>query len=87
LARYRALFRTEPSAYSYQGYDVGSYFLYALYTKGSAFEYCLEQGVIPAPPPLQSNFNFRKVAPDGGFINTNTRIIRYLPDYRVEALR
>ena len=85
LARFRALYQAEPSAYAYQGYDVGTYFLRALYTKGPSFEYCMEEGNIPASP-LQSNFRFQKVGPDGGFINTDTRIIQYLPDYRVEIL-
>jgi len=84
LARYRALFQTEPSNYAYQGYDVGYYFLQALYTRGPHFEDCTE--FIPAQP-LQSNFRFQKVDPHGGFINTDSRIIRYLPDYRIEVLR
>ena len=85
LARYRALYRAEPSAYAYQGYDVGYYFLRALYTKGPSFERCIEQGIILAQP-LQSNFRFQKAAPDGGYINTDTRVIRYFPDYRIEVL-
>ena len=83
LSRYRALFRTEPSAYAYQGYDVGHYFLRALYTKGPSFDHCVES--IYAQP-LQSNFRFQKTNPYGGFTNTDTRIIRYLPDYRVERV-
>ena len=85
LSRYRALNRTEPSAYAFRGYDVGYYFLRALYTKGPSFEHCIEQGVVPAQP-LQSNFRFQKTNPNGGFINTDARIIRYLPDYRIEVL-
>ena len=85
LARFRAFYRAEPTAYAYQGYDVGYYFLRALYTKGPSFEHCIEQGFIPSQP-LQSNFRFQKVSPDGGFVNTDTRVIRYLPDYRIEIL-
>ena len=85
LSKYRALYRAEPSAFAYQGYDVGYYFLRALYTKGISFEHCIEQGLIPTQP-LQSNFRFQKTGPDGGYINTDTRIIRYLPDYRIEVL-
>ena len=85
LARFRALYRTEPSAYAYQGYDVGTFFLRALHTKGPSFEHCIEQGLIPSQP-LQSNFRFEKINPEGGFVNTDTRIIRYLPDYRIEIL-
>ena len=85
LTKYRSLFRAEPSNYAYQGYDVGYYFLRALYTKGPSFEQCIEQNLIPAQP-LQSNFRFQKTGPNGGYINTDTRVIRYLPDYRIEVL-
>ena len=86
LSRYRALYRTEPSDYAYQGYDVGCYFLRALHIYGPYFQYCIEQGVSPALP-LQSNFRFQKIGQDGGYINTDTRIIQYLPNYRIEMLR
>ncbi|MDR2584824.1 MAG: hypothetical protein LBC84_01175 [Prevotellaceae bacterium] len=86
LSRYRALCRTEPSEYAYQGFDVGSYFLRTLYTRGPRFEYCIEQGLIPADP-LQSVFRFDKVGPDGGFVNSQTRIIHYLPNYLIEIVR
>ncbi|MCL2727004.1 MAG: ABC transporter substrate-binding protein [Bacteroidales bacterium] len=85
LLRYRSLFRAEPTPYAYQGYDVGNYFLSALYSNGPHFECCLEQGFIPAQP-LQSQFRFQRVSPDGGFVNTGSRVIRYLPDYRIEIL-
>jgi len=85
LSRYRALYRAEPSAFAYQGYDVGYYFLRALHTKGPSFEHCIEQGLI-STQPLQSNFRFQKTGPDGGYINTDTRVIRYLPNYRIEVL-
>ena len=85
LARYRALYHAEPSPFAYQGYDVGIFFLRALHTRGVHFDYCLEQGVIPAQP-LQSNFHFQRMGPDGGFINTDSRIIKFLPDYRIDIL-
>ena len=85
IARYRSIFRAEPTPFAYQGYDVGVYFFRALFTKGAHFDYCLEQGVVPTQL-LQSNFRFQKVSDDGGFINTNTRIIHYLPDYSVKLI-
>ncbi|MCL1973673.1 MAG: hypothetical protein FWG54_02515 [Bacteroidetes bacterium] len=83
LARYRALYQAEPSAYAYHGYDVGLFFLRALYTKGPHFEECIEY---VHTQPLQSSFRFQKTNPFGGFINTDSRVIRYLPDYRIEVL-
>ena len=86
LSRFRALYRTEPTAYAFHGYDVGYYFIRALLTKGPMFDNCMEQGYIPALP-LQSNFRFQKASAEGGFINTGTRIIRYLPDFKIEVIR
>lgn len=85
LGRYRALFRSEPSPLAYQGYDIGIYFLRALYSRGPHFDFCIEHGVVPAQP-LQSNFRFQKVSPDGGFINTDSHVIRYLPDFSIVTL-
>ena len=85
LSQYRSMYHAEPSRFAFQGYDVGYYFLYALYTKGPYFEHCIELGY-NSVQPLQSNFRFQKVSPEGGYINTDTRVIRYLPDYRIEVL-
>lgn len=56
LESYRDLFRTEPSQYAFQGYDVARYFLHAIYRYGEDFRYCLPYCNVPL---LQTRFDFR----------------------------
>ena len=85
LTRYRGLYHTDPSSYAFQGYDVMLYFLHALYTKGPSFEHCLYE-VEKGLHSLQSPLHFQRLKEDGGFINTQTRLIQYLPDYTIQVL-
>jgi ABC-type branched-chain amino acid transport systems, periplasmic component len=85
LARYRGLYHTDPSPYAFQGYDVARYFLHALYTKGPSFEHCLSD-VGKDSQPLQSPMYFQRSGEGQGFINTQTRVIQYLPDYTIKIL-
>lgn len=80
---YRTLFHGEPSQYSFQGYDVALYFLDALFQYGPDFEDCIENFQLPL---LQNEFTFVKTSPEGGYSNTGTRVVRYLPDFTVELL-
>ena len=80
---FRALFHAEPSHYAFQGYDVAFYFMNALFRYGPDFEDCIDSLDIPL---LQSEYSFRKNEPDGGYSNTEARLIRYLPDYTVTLL-
>jgi len=84
LARYRALYRTEPTPYSYQAYDVAYYFLSALYYLGRNFsdgisEYSREL--------LQTDMKFVRNDNDRGYINSTTRQIIYNPDYSINISR
>ena len=86
LARYRGLYHTDPSSYAFQGYDVTRYFLYALYSKGPSFEHCLYE-VESKLQALQSPLHFQRLREDAGFINTQTRVIKYFPDYTIKVLQ
>ena len=85
LARYRGLYHTDPSLSAFQGYDVALYFLRALYTKGPSFEYCLSETEKYAQP-LQSPLHFQRLKEGSGFVNTQARVIQYLPDYSIKVL-
>ena len=85
LARYRGLYHTEPSPSALQGYDVALYFLRALYTKGPSFEPCLSD-IEKDIHSLQSPFHFQQARESSGFVNTQTRVIQYLPDYTIQVL-
>ena len=74
IGQYRELFSTEPSQFSFQGFDVSYYFLSALFRYGKDFRNCLPD----YPMELtQMDFNFRKVAPMGGFMNRSLFVNSY----------
>lgn len=80
ILKYRDLYKNEPSRYAYQGYDVLYYFLNALKTHGSDFEYCLSSFNTEL---LQSEYKFVKVGQEGGFENRTLSTIKYTKDYNV----
>jgi len=80
VSNYRATFSTEPSQFSHQGFDVSYYFLSALFHYGKDFRACLPD----YPMELtQTVFNFRKVAPMGGFMNSGLFITAYERNYDI----
>ncbi len=80
ISQYRSTFSTEPSQFSHQGYDVSYYFLSALFHYGKDFRACLPD----YPMELtQTVFNFRKVAPIGGFMNSGLFVTAYERNYDI----
>lgn len=84
LAKYRALFGTEPSPYSFQAYDLGKFFTeqIALYGK-RIYEFA---GKEPTHRLLQSDFKLQRSSDANGLSNFGTRIIVYRPDFSIELL-
>ncbi len=80
VARYLADFKTEPSQYAFQGYDVAKYFLTALHRYGVRFENCTSLLQVKL---LQGNYDFRHITSGGGFINTSPSRIHYTPSYHI----
>lgn len=74
VSQYRETFSTEPTQFSFQGFDVSFYFLSALYRFGADFRNC-----VPNYPMelTQMDFNFRKVAQMGGFMNHSLFVNSY----------
>lgn len=79
LMTYRAVFNTEPSAFSYQGYDIMKYFATLCSKYGNRWPQMLtcEKGEM-----LQSDFIFEKLE-NGGYRNVGVRRIIYNPDFSV----
>lgn len=71
---YREIFSGEPTQFSFQGFDVTFYFMSALSRYGKDFRSCL-----PGFPMAltQMNFDFRKVAPMGGYVNESLFVVSY----------
>lgn len=83
LLKYRALFNAEPTQFSFQGYDLASYFI-GLHTKyGQKWYEKIEDSDTSM---LQSTFRFRHDA-DRGLINTGVRRIVYGEGWSVERVR
>ncbi|MDO8930656.1 MAG: ABC transporter substrate-binding protein, partial [Bacteroidota bacterium] len=80
VSHYRSTFSAEPSQFSHQGFDVSYYFLSALFQYGKDFRGCLPD----YPMELtQTVFNFRKVAPMGGFMNHGMFVTAFERNYDI----
>ena len=79
LFRYRALFRVEPTPYSFQGYDLTAYFAEELARYGRHF---IDRDSFPKKSLMQTALEFHRI-PGGGFENRATKEIVYKKDYTV----
>jgi LysM repeat protein/ABC-type branched-subunit amino acid transport system substrate-binding protein len=80
---YRHYYRAEASLYSFQGYDIGLYFLKALKKYGVDFKYCLPSLNVKL---LQSNYRFEQRNTIDGFENESIFLIRYTPEFEIKEL-
>lgn len=81
---YRHFYRSEPSQYSFQGYDIGLYFLKALKKYGLDFKYCLKNHDIDL---LQSNYKFIQQSSVDGFDNKSVFLINYTQDFDIVEVK
>lgn len=80
VKRYRDEFSTEPTQFSFQGYDVMLYFGQGLYNYGVKFENCLSNVRVK---PLQLGLTFSKYSEHGGYMNRTLYINSYNRDYTI----
>ena len=80
---YRALYRTEPSQFAFQGYDLAHYFAKIVSKYGSRWTRVLPR---VTEKGLHTDFRFEKTA-DGSFRNTGIRRIVYDTDYSTYLVR
>ncbi len=78
ITTYRDIFNYEPTAYSFQGYDISYYFLSALKRYGKYFQFCI------SPTDLEPNryglfleFDFQRSDEYSGFENNAVFILNY----------
>lgn len=83
LLKYRAIFGTEPTQFSFQGYDIASYFIDLCSRYGNNWDKMLEDY---EKDMLQSTFRYIKAA-DGGYVNHGIRRIVYGKDWAVTKSR
>ena len=79
VEKYRVQFRSEPTQFSFLGYDVAFYFISALKEFGPGFSSCLPNFRLKT---LQTNFKLN-TSKEGYTLNTNQFIVRYAPDFTI----
>lgn len=83
IMKYRALFNTEPTPFSFQGYDITRYFIETCAKYGNAWTSVLP---LEEEEMLQSGFKFSRIKvgnSEVGYENYAVRRIEYGPDYSV----
>ena len=81
---YRALYNTEPSPYSFQGYDIFSFFISRLYTSGGVFTNNPDDD---AEALMQSNIRFTRKNENCGWQNSATRNIIYNENFTISTVK
>ncbi len=82
--RYRALYNTEPTPYSFQGYDIFSFFVTKLYSAGgdsSSLSNFTEEAL------MQSNMRFTRKNENCGWQNSATRNIIYNENFTISIVK
>jgi LysM repeat protein/ABC-type branched-subunit amino acid transport system substrate-binding protein len=82
IAFYRELYSSEPDMFSFQGYDVGTFFLTALFNYGYDFKFCLNQF---HPELLQNRIYFDSSTFDTINVNKGSFYLKYNKDFSVEV--
>jgi len=84
VTQYREAFRTEPSIYAFEGYDIMYYFGSALKTYGRHFQFCLSPiDKSPNPKGLILNFDFSRTGPSNGYENNGLFILKYNSEFNL----
>ncbi|MCQ2142753.1 MAG: LysM peptidoglycan-binding domain-containing protein [Bacteroidales bacterium] len=83
LMKYRALYNTEPSAYAFQGYDLGHYLITMCARYGDRFPEMMERERVSE---LQSSFLMVRKN-EGGLLNSAVRRVTYGPDFSITAVK
>jgi len=84
IMKYRALFRTEPTAFAFQGYDLAYYLIDTFAKHGYNWqEYiCGERYRM-----LQTDFMFTREGETNGFVNKAVKRCVFGPNYSIKAVR
>lgn len=83
ILKYRGVFKTEPSSYSYQGYDLMWYFTGVISGYGDNW---MQLFTGERSRLLQTDLQFERIAPEGGLINKALRHEVYKEDFGIEFL-
>jgi LysM repeat protein len=82
IEKYRLAYGSEPTQYSFQGYDIAMHFFTSLGLYGKNFP---DTKQIPKIDLLQTTFSFQQLSDFGGYINNTFNIIEYTDNYEVKS--
>ncbi len=82
IGKYRSAYNSEPTPFSFQGYDVASYFLGSLLKSGKKFPVTNPN---PGVELLQADYSFQKLSDFGGWINRTLYVIEYANSYDIRC--
>jgi LysM repeat protein/ABC-type branched-subunit amino acid transport system substrate-binding protein len=82
IEKYRAAYNSEPTQYSFQGYDIALHFMASLAMSGKNFP---ENNLSPGVDLLQADYNFQKPSDLGGYMNRTFYIIEYTDNFEVKS--
>jgi len=82
IIKYRSQYGSEPTHYSFQGYDIALHFIGSLRKTGKNFPV---SNSAPEVSLLQTDYNFKKLSEFGGYMNHTFYIIEYTDSYEVRS--
>lgn len=85
LLEYRSLYGTEPTQFSFQGYDIASYFIRNCHENGS--RWLMDLSSAKEECMLQADFVFAEEGDGCGLVNQGIRRSVYRPDFSIENVR
>ncbi|HKL38732.1 MAG TPA: LysM peptidoglycan-binding domain-containing protein [Bacteroidales bacterium] len=83
IRKYRNTFYAEPSRYVFHGFDIGYYFLSALYRYGREFKDCLYHYDVPLS---HSDYRFYRRTPRSGLENVSLYLLKYKEDLTIDRV-
>jgi LysM repeat protein len=84
VKEYRKQFKTEPTEYVFHGFDIGYYFINALYRYGNNFKNCLHNY---HPDLCHSNFLFYREQSTLGIENISIYVLEYKSDFTIQEFK
>ena len=82
IEKYRSSYNSEPTQYSFQGYDIALNFIGALGKSGKNFA---ETNPTAGADLLQADYHFQKASDFGGYMNKTFYVIEYTDSYEVRS--
>ncbi|MDF1551180.1 MAG: ABC transporter substrate-binding protein, partial [Bacteroidales bacterium] len=86
--QYKTYFKSEPTPFSYMGYDITYFFLNTMKDYGRLFQFCMpHSGETNYTEGLRFDFNFERVSPFSGFENNWLRIVKIDDELKIQKVK